>query len=128
MNSGSLFGSHYIDDLAISLREWSFRSLANEAGLHLEIGHVLTSIKCKYSREHVLGAQSRIDFYLPEHKIGIEVKVAGSVNQVMRQIHRYNGHDQIDGVILITSRSRHTSIPMDLSGKPVRVVFIGGIR
>jgi len=102
--------------------------MANEADLQLEIGHVLSEVGHKYLREHRFNDQSRIDFYLPEHKIGIEVKVAGNVNSVMRQIHRYNACDPVDGVILITSRAKHTSIPKELSHKPVRVVFIGGIR
>jgi len=117
-----------IDAISDDLREWSFRSMRNEAELHLEVAHVLTAIGCKYLREHSLSPLSRIDFYLPEHKIGIEVKVAGGVTQVMRQIHRYNEHDQVDGVILLTSRVRHTSLPKTLADKPVRVVSIGGIR
>ena len=117
-----------IDQIAGELREWTFQSMANEASLHQEISHVLTEMKYKYLREHSISSRGRIDFYLPEHNIGIEVKVAGGINAAMRQIHRYNGHDQIDGVILITTRTSHTLIPNELSGKPVRVVYIGGIR
>ncbi len=117
-----------IDEIAKELREWSFPSMAIESDLQFEVGIVLGRLKHKFLREHVLNARSRIDFYLPEHKIGIEVKVAGGANEVMRQIHRYNACDPIDGMILITSRTKHTSTPEELNCKPVRVVFIGGIR
>ncbi len=117
-----------IDQIADELREWTFTWTAIENDLQLEVGIVLGKLKHKFLREHVLNARSRIDFYLPEHKIGIEVKVAGGANEVMRQIHRYNACDPIDGVILITSRIRHTTISEELNRKPVRIVFIGGIR
>ncbi len=117
-----------IDQIAEELREWSFTSISVEAELQLEIGIVLGKMGHKFLREYVLNARSRIDFYLPDHKIGIEVKVAGGVNQVMRQIHRYNACDPIDGVILVTSRTTHTAMPTELNSKPTRVVFIGGIR
>jgi len=117
-----------IDQITDELREWTFTSTAIESDLQFEVGIVLGKLKHKFLREHVLNARSRIDFYLPEHKIGIEVKVAGGANEVMRQIHRYNACDPIDGVILITSRTKHTATPEELNRKPVRVVFIGGIR
>ncbi len=117
-----------IDQISEEFREWSFTSISVEAELQFEIGIVLGKMGHKFLREYVLNARSRIDFYLPDHKIGIEVKVAGGVNQVMRQIHRYNACDPIDGVILVTNRIRHTTISEELNHRPVRVVFIGDIR
>ncbi len=117
-----------IDQIAAQLQEWSFVSIVVEGRLQYEVRHVLNALKYKYQQEHRLDARSRVDFYLPEQKIGIEVKTAGSPSKVMKQIQRYNECDQIKGMILITSRSRHTDIPEMLAGKPVRVVFIGGIR
>ena len=117
-----------IDQIAAQLREWSFVSIVVEERLQYEVHHVLNALGCVHKREYRLDARSRVDFYLPEQKIGIEVKTAGRPNEIMRQLQRYNECDQIKGVILITSRSRHTDIPEMLAGKPVRVVFIGGIR
>lgn len=117
-----------IDQIANWLETWTFRFLANEKYLHAEVYQVLKSTKYKIISEYKLGARSRIDFYLSESSIGVEIKIAGSVNQVMRQIHRYNAYDQISGIILITSRAKHTSIPLELNHKPVRIVFIGGIQ
>ncbi len=117
-----------ITQISQELRSWEFTSMAVEESLHLEIAHVLTELGHKYLREHILNPRSRVDFYLPEHRIGIEVKVAGSVNEAIRQISRYNECHQIDGTILISSRAGHTSIPSMLADKPVRVVFIGGIK
>lgn len=117
-----------IDQIANWLGEWTFRSLSLEAQLQEEITFILQESKYEFESEYILGPHSRVDFYLPQPKIGIEVKVGSRTNQVMRQIHRYNGYDQISGIILITSRAKHTSIPLELNHKPVRIVFIGGIR
>ncbi len=117
-----------IDQIATQLRGWSFVSVSVESPLQYEVSHVLTAMGHEHRREYRLNSRSRIDFFLPEHRIGIEVKVAGKFGEVMRQIQRYNECEQIKGVILLTSRSRHTGIPEMLADKPVRVVFIGGIR
>lgn len=117
-----------IDRIANWLGSWAFRSLSVETHLQDEIDHILQNSEYEFKREYTLDPHSRVDFHLTESNIGVEAKVGSGVNQVMRQIHRYNSYDQISGIILITSRAKHTSIPLELNHKPVRIVFIGGIR
>lgn len=60
----------------------------------------------------------RIDF-LVEDGIGIEVKVAGGYNEVMRQLARYAESDQVQAIVLATTRLQLTRMPDTLNGKPV---------
>ena len=117
-----------IDQIANWFMTWVFQSLTVEARLQAEVNHILQASNYEFMREYILDHRSRLDFYLSETRFGIEVKVDSRVNQVMRQVHRYNGYSQVSGIILITSRAKHTSIPSELNHKPVRVVFIGGIQ
>lgn len=72
-------------------------------------------------REHHLGRADRPDFFLRDLGIAVEVKVAGSRMEVVRQLQRYALHDEVRGVVLVTTRTCH-EMPADLCGKPVAVV------
>lgn len=67
---------------------------------------------------------SRID--LLAARVGIEVKTAGSWRTVMAQLLRYARCDEIDHLILVTTRANHRLIPSTLHGKPVTVVVLTG--
>jgi len=72
-----------------------------------------------FFREHLLGRRyGRIDFYVPDARLGIELKVKGSPSQVLRQLHRYAHCPDISALILLTARSRLAFSPMQINGRP----------
>ena len=103
-------------------------AFTTEAGLQAGIEAVLEGRGMDYERERRLDEEGRdrIDFYLPELRLGIEVKVGGSFAAVTRQLLRYASCEYVDVLMLVTSRSRHLAVPDRLGGKPVRVVFLAG--
>jgi hypothetical protein len=74
-------------------------------------------------REVRLDSRSRIDLMVG--RVGIEVKVAGKPSAVLRQVERYLASDQLDGLVLVTTRVRHRP-PAIVNGKPVRTVSLAG--
>lgn len=97
-----------------------------EAVLQEGIERALRDGSVGAEREVVLSPGNRIDF-LAAGGIGIEVKVDGGRNEVLRQLLRYAEHDSIQALVLFTTRSRHLSMPDVLRGKPLRVLFQGGV-
>lgn len=95
---------------------------ADERTLQDQIEAVLTKEGTAFQREHELSDLDRIDFLV--ETIGIEVKINSSPAQVLRQLFRYSEHKDIDGLLLVTTRSRHTNLPPELNGVPVRVLYL----
>lgn len=112
------------DDLAALIRRYKF-NYANEADVQNGLARILTNAAIPYEREARLSAADRIDFLAGA--VGIEVKVKDALTAVLRQLHRYAQHDQIGSLILVTNRAAHRNVPHAINGKPVDVVFIGGI-
>lgn len=54
----------------------------------------------------------------------IEVKTKGSRAEVVRQLDRYAAHDQVTGLLLVTSLAKLRVMPSTLRGKPVSVLWI----
>ncbi len=101
--------------------------------LHREVRHaaVLTDQLVSFDREARLDARSRIDFLVPDApgRVGIEVKVAGTPDNVRRQLTRYAPH--VDALLLVTTRVRHRYLqpPTPATpglglGKPLAVLWI----
>lgn len=78
-----------------------------------------------FVREYDLGpAHGRIDFYLPDARIGLEVKTQGSPSSVAEQLMRYATADAVARLILVTGRVRLGQLPSSLHGKPLTVVSL----
>lgn len=75
-----------------------------ERQLHDAIETALAQNGIDFQREYMLDARNRLDFWLPEHHLAIEVKVDGSAGAALRQCLRYldEGPDVI-GVVLATT-------------------------
>jgi hypothetical protein len=102
---------------------------ASEEDLSRGVELVMIETGCVFAKELILAKDARIDF-LTEGKfagVGVELKVAGSATAVIRQLARYAEFDAVCGLVLVTTRSSHRSIPPSLGGKPVRVVYVGGV-
>lgn len=95
----------------------------SETQLHEAMGHVLTHAGHSFEREFRLDDQNRADFWLDG--IVIEVKVAGSLGEALRQVGRYIALPQVRGVLL-ASTERWGSQPLVArpawQGKPFNMI------
>jgi hypothetical protein len=98
--------------------------IGNEREFQEGLSRVLELSHVPFLREHDLGPFGRIDFFLPESEIGIELKVKGSLTAVLRQLHQYALSPGIQSLILVTTRDRLTRVPQTLNGKPLRTASI----
>ena len=59
------------------------------------------------AREVKLGPRDRIDLLVRsrEQSVGLEVKVQGSPQKVLDQLKRYAKHEQLDALILVTTKA-----------------------
>lgn len=78
-----------------------------------------------HRREHRLDARNRIDF-LPTVRIqdvyinvGIEVKIGSALAEVVRQLQRYAAFDDVDELLLVTTKAAHHHVPNYIGGKRV---------
>ncbi|UWD83630.1 hypothetical protein NY057_05135 [Curtobacterium flaccumfaciens] len=93
-----------------------------QAGLAAALGEAGVAAR----REVVLSdGRSRIDL-LTDDRIGVEVKVAGSWANVVRQLTRYAKCPEVDELVLVTTRVAHHRIPAALEGKPVHLLSLIG--
>ena len=116
------------DEMAKYLSGFSFR-FNNEKELQYGIDQALQKTEEPFLPEYVMTASDRIDFFMTETGIGIEVKTndskgGASLSQVTRQLWRYAKRDEIKALILVTSRSKHRDLPAEILGKPVYVVYL----
>ncbi len=110
-----------INEIEAELRCHAFH-VCNEAELQAGIAEVLEKAGVAFKREHRLNKSDIIDFYLPDQKAGIEVKVDGSMTDVARQLDRYALSDQIGILFLVTTKHKHTLVPKVLKGKKIIVI------
>ncbi|MGN6693878.1 MAG: hypothetical protein ACTHN0_06840 [Aquihabitans sp.] len=74
-----------------------------------------------YVREVRVDERNRLDFVvqIAGDVVGVEVKIAGSRRDVLRQLTRYAQLDQIDELLLVTTKANHHRMPTHINGKPV---------
>jgi hypothetical protein len=100
-------------------------SVGSEDSFQRSLEQVLLRHRIAFLREHQLGPEyGRIDFYLPDRKFGIELKVKGSPSQVLRQLHRYAQCPDIGALILMTARARLVLAPARINGRPLVAVAV----
>lgn len=76
-------------------------------------------------REVLLNRHDRVDLLVV--RVGVEVKVAGKPDSVLRQLQRYAASDLLDELLLVTTRARHRDLPAQVGGKSLTVLLIGGV-
>jgi hypothetical protein len=117
--------------LASLLAGFKYR-FTTEEELQRGIEQVLRDQWIGFKREYRLNKTDRPDFlvmpdrHVPGERtpgIAVEVKIGGSAAEVTRQVHRYLQHEEVAGVMLVTSRFRH-QLPAEINGKPVAVFHI----
>jgi len=75
-------------------------------------------------REVQLSLGGRVDVLVG--RIGVEAKVAGSAEDVFRQVLRYSHSPELAGLLIVTTKESHTRVPPMAGGKPVRVAIARG--
>lgn len=98
---------------------------ASEDDLQREVAAHLVSLGFEPAREVRLSdGKSRVDLLVGT--VGVEVKVAGSRSDVLRQLLRYSKCPEIGALVLATTRAAHAGVPAELNGKPVFAAFLAG--
>lgn len=110
--------------IASAIKAARFR-YAGETRLQEGIAGVLAEAGIAAEREVPLNPRDKIDFLAGG--TGIEVKIAGQPDDVTRQLRRYAGSDRVASLVLVTTRARHRSVPREIGGKPVHVVWLSGV-
>lgn len=97
-------------------------SVTNEAELQQGLWLVLQRYP-DAQREVVLDARCRIDFLVGG--TGIEVKVDGSIADLIRQLIRYSKFEQVLELVVVSTRAKHRDVPAEIGGKPVFLAYLG---
>lgn len=110
-------GKTFIEILTDTLSRGRY-DLTNEKRVQSGIEEVLRTAGFTFIREYRLSEQDRIDFYFPEAKIGLEIKIKGQALQVCRQLSRYARSNDIATLVLFSTR-KFVQIPDTLNNKPI---------
>lgn len=91
----------------------------SEEDLQELIERILLKEGLPYFREVILSPQDRIDFTIG--KIGIEIKIKGTLTNLTRQLHRYTLHPNLDSILVVTDKNILSTLPDTLNNKNIRV-------
>jgi hypothetical protein len=101
-------------------------SVTDEAGLSAIVRMRLQAAAVEFDSEVCLDGdrRNRIDFVVG--RVGLELKIDGSPSSVLRQLDRYAAADELDAVVLITTRRSHLrGLPDELRGKAIAAFHVG---
>lgn len=103
--------------LATLLRRHRF-TFASEAELQAGISEVLRAAGVVFESEVWIGARDRIDFLVGS--VGVEVKIGGSPQNLIRQLHRYAQSERVSELLVVASRCKLAgAMPPALLEKPI---------
>lgn len=98
----------------------------DEHRMYVLLEDILRSAGLTFVREHPLDKKSRLDFWFPDLRVAMEVKVRGAPHRVMSQITRYAEHETVGALLLVSSSPKLLRIPKTIGGKPARAVRLAG--
>jgi DNA-binding LytR/AlgR family response regulator len=111
----------------VELLEKSRMRTITEETFQVATAQALTDAGVEFKREHPLSRGDRVDFMVGD--IALELKIDGSSTEVLRQLQRYAQHEEVQAIVLLTSRSKLCRMPNSLNNKPLYVALIQrGIR
>jgi hypothetical protein len=113
-----------LTELSKTITRYRF-TFTSEKELQNGIATALIKEKIPHLREFVLNVTDRPDFMLYDG-IVIEVKIKGSLADLLRQATRYAGYDQVTGILVVGTPHWLSRIPATLAGKPVRALRLIG--
>lgn len=111
-----------------SLVEYLIKSIrigfiSEEAEIHKEIKRVFDENNIRYIHEYKLGKGSRIDFYIEELKLGIEVKKKRPIKkQLEKQVERYTSFDAIENVLIVSEGK--ADIKNKINNKEIKTISL----
>lgn len=73
-------------------------------------------------REVRLGDHGRIDLFVGG--VGVEVKVAGALTRLRRQLERYARSQLVRELVVVSNRASHHQLPQTVLGKPLILVDV----
>lgn len=115
-----------LDRVAAVLSRYRYR-FRDEAALQAGIAAALTANQIAFHREEALSMLDRPDFLL-DGGLAVEVKVKGSIAELLRQVARYLEHAEVRAVLVVGTPAWLNRVPDSLSGKPVRSLrFLGSL-
>lgn len=80
-----------------------------------------------WEREYSISQEDRLDFFHKKSGVALEAKIDHGLTPLTRQVHRYLGHDEIKGVLVVTTKVSLSNIPDSMrGGKPIGVVTLIG--
>lgn len=106
----------------------------SERDLQEGVARVLREIDGVIVRQEVnLTSKDRVDFLCGTRgktpvRVGVEVKVAGPVAQVRRQLERYARSRGVDALLLVSPLRRHVIQVPTIEGVMVSTAFVGRLR
>ena len=109
----------WIEHLSSVLAKYRF-NFSNEKELQAGIDKVFRTLGGVFFAEHRFSAEDIVDFYWPEKMVAVEAKIDHSLSDLTRQIHRYVQHDEVLGILLVTSKTRLANLPEEMNHKPIR--------
>lgn len=120
-----LYNPKALADRIVHVLSQAQMQFISEADLQAQLLQVLEADGIPAKREVVLSdGNSRID--LLAGPVGIEVKTNGSRVDVIRQLTRYAHCDEVDQLILVTTRTRHHKLPPTVADVPLQLVSLVG--
>ncbi|MHB8370642.1 MAG: hypothetical protein ACYDBP_13320 [Leptospirales bacterium] len=104
-------------DLISSIQRVRFRYVT-ERDLQNGIETLFGKFDIPYFREYSMGSADRPDF-LVDGGIALEVKIKGSLPELLRQISRYGLHREIREILVVGTPRWIPRVPAEIEGKPV---------
>lgn len=98
-------------------------NLSNEKILQTDIQKIFEYSDIEFKREVKLGDLGIVDFMIDTLAVEIKIKNGTSAMNIYRQLERYSESSDIEGILLMTSKTM--SLPGDINGKPVYVLSLG---
>lgn len=105
-----------LEELSSLIAGFRYR-FTDERDLQDGIERVLRSSDSPYRREPVLSAPDRPDFLVGD--IAIEVKIQGTLAQLLRQVSRYAAHDKVRGILVVGTPVWLVQVPDEICCKPM---------
>lgn len=111
-----------LEDLRNVIGSYSYRH-HSEKDLQDALEYIFKINKIDFSREYRIDNANILDFLvtIEDQKCGIEVKIGGAQNDLLRQISRYLRSDKIDCIFVVGTPFWVNNLPATLCDKPIYV-------
>lgn len=109
----------------VSLIEGHRLRASSERQLQQALAELFVGAHVAFEREVSLTTTDRVDFLVG--RVGLEVKVDGSLTMVTRQLHRYAQSTLVDELVLVTTRVQQARLPAEIAGKRIHVAALMGL-